>query len=124
MKRLVSITVGVILLLTLCVTVGADSQIGSNNIEYGVISGDLTVEDAELFYNTGTIKAAGGYHTNSILCLFGHSIAYGAISETTHNYYTNAPHCRQHISNIEYCTRSSCSYCVVTSDFYMSAGCH
>ena len=50
----------------------------------------------------------------SILCLFGHSMAQGTAITIDHRFYATAPRCRQTRHRVDYCTRSSCNYMVLT----------
>ncbi len=61
----------------------------------------------------------------SLLCIFGHSLAYTTVTETTHNAYSTSPKCLVNVYDVEYCTRSSCDYIskeAVSS--YRTSDCH
>jgi hypothetical protein len=50
----------------------------------------------------------------SIFCLFGHSMAQTTSITTEHRYWAAAPRCRRTTHRVDYCTRSSCNYVVMT----------
>ena len=84
----------------------------------------MTEEKAE-----SLIKSMFGISDNplitpySLFCLFGHSIETGSITTTEHRYYSSFPRCRVTYSSVEYCSRSSCDYFIIKSQYYNVAGC-
>ena len=50
----------------------------------------------------------------SILCIFGHSMAQTTAITTEHRFFAASPRCRQTRHRVDYCTRSSCNYMILT----------
>jgi hypothetical protein len=50
----------------------------------------------------------------SIFCIFGHSMAQGTSRTIDHRFWSSSPRCRETIHRVDYCTRSSCNYMVLT----------
>jgi len=59
----------------------------------------------------------------SIFCIFGHSIQTGTIISTEHRVFSTNPRCRSTVSNVQYCTRNSCSHFVIIRQAVSIIGC-
>ena len=93
-------------------------------IEYSY-KGEISPEKAEQ-----VVKAMFGIIDDaviqpfSILCIFGHSKEQAGIRTTEHYYYTTFPRCRETYTDVEYCTRASCNYFIITDEYSTRAVCH
>ena len=61
-----------------------------------------------------TINGEVGITPNSLLCLFGHSLAKATVWEIVCKVYPAAPRCVENTYDVTYCTRTSCNYNVAT----------
>jgi hypothetical protein len=52
--------------------------------------------------------------TESILCIFGHSLAEGATITIEHRFWATSPRCRETVHRVVYCTRNNCNHMVFT----------
>jgi hypothetical protein len=50
----------------------------------------------------------------SILCIFGHSLAESRAIEINHRFWSASPRCRETVHRVVYCTRNNCNHMVLT----------
>ncbi len=114
-KKLVSLLVVMSILLSssiLAVNSAAEENIytfeyDGNTIE--INADGLTYDQAQqiadrIFYGETDTSTYG------ILCIFGHSLDTTIAAQIQHKYYDASPRCVRKTYQVEYCTRSSCTY--------------
>ena len=74
---------------------------------------NISYEQAKLIAD-GIVYGNNGASTYGIFCIFGHDIATTHAQEITHKEYAAAPRCVRRLYEVNYCTRSSCSYSEAT----------
>lgn len=128
-KRIISFTLITIITLTTMLFVhAADTTTADHNFEYEskeiTLPNNIEAHKAELIAKRIAGITDDNITTMGIACLFGHDKAYAYATETEHYYYSTFPRCRKSSYQVEYCTRSSCDYCVYTLIDTTSAACH
>lgn len=115
----------------LTVNAGSKSLLSETDSPAEYTYENISAEKAERIFNklNGNINlslnGSGEMVTqNSILCIFGHSITSGTLTQLYHNYYTISPKCKEVTSDIDFCTRSSCDYFTVKRSDESRTGCH
>lgn len=86
----------------------------------------MTEGKAAMIIDSWGHNASGDHNAApmSILCIFGHNKAEGTITQTYHNISPKAPKCKKICSEVEYCTRSSCTYSKVLNEVTYNEYCH
>lgn len=113
-----------IIIASLLVTVSADENIvfiDNNNNSHDMYS----CEDNECFHTEYTyeninankaeqiVKMLNGENTIApfgIFCIFGHNLQRGEVTQIYHNYYLLTPKCKEVVTDVNYCTRDTCSF--------------
>ena len=119
MKKLSKLTL-LILLVTFIIAVipaNAVSIIALDDIDYysDDIPADKLDQIIKLMY--GIFDDEITPRSSNPLCWVGlHSKQTGAIITTYHNYYSANPKCLRTITRVEYCTRDSCTWIIVTGE--------
>ena len=99
-KRILSGFVAICMLVSLG---SVSNAVGEKEI---VLHGDFDAQKAQSIADKMNGEMIS--ETYSLLCIFGHNLAYGTGIEIFHRYYPTAPRCLERIYKIEYCTR--CNY--------------
>ena len=116
-----------LLIATLIISIIPANAVSStklDNIDY--YSDDIPVDKLDQI-----IKSMYGIFEDDItprssnpLCWVGlHSKQTGTIFTIHHNFYSTHPKCRETRTNVEYCTRDSCTWIIVTGESSMRILC-